>query len=108
MRIVKNKNNNNIFIRNFVLLGDPAQDIAFPVQQVVTTMINGQRADSVQDTLLGMSRVTVRGEVRDVQGLKIIRHELKTFVCEGEYQRGIYRILDTFLKHIDEPKQPAV
>ena len=45
---------------------------------------------------------------KDVQGLKIIRHELKTFVCEGEYQRGIYRILDTFLKHIDEPKQPAV
>ena len=45
---------------------------------------------------------------RDDQGLKIIRHELKTFVCEGEYQRGIYRILDTFLKHIDQPKQPAV
>lgn len=45
---------------------------------------------------------------KDNQGLKIIRHELKTFVCEGEYQRGIYRILDTYLKHIDQPKQPAV
>ncbi len=45
---------------------------------------------------------------KDDQGLKIIRHELKTFVCEGEYQRGIYRILDTYLKHIDQPKQPAV
>lgn len=44
---------------------------------------------------------------KDDQGLKIIRHELKTFVCEGEYQRGIYRILDTYLKHIDQPKQPA-
>jgi hypothetical protein len=44
---------------------------------------------------------------KDEQGLKIIRHELKTFVCEGEYQRGIYRILDTYLKHIDQPKQPA-
>lgn len=42
------------------------------------------------------------------QGLKIIRHELKTFVCEGEYQSGIYRILDTYLKHFDQPKQPAV
>lgn len=41
------------------------------------------------------------------QGLKIIRHEIKTFVCEGEYQRGIYRILDTYLKHLDQPKQPA-
>lgn len=44
---------------------------------------------------------------KDEQGLKIIRHELKTFVCEGEYQRGIYRILDTYLKHLDN-KQPAV
>jgi len=44
---------------------------------------------------------------KDDQGLKIIRHEIKTFVCEGEYQRGIYRILDTYLKHIDQPKQPA-
>ena len=46
--------------------------------------------------------------VKDDQGLKIIRHELRTFVCEGEYQRGIYRILDTYLKHFDQPKQPAV
>ena len=44
---------------------------------------------------------------KDEPGLRIIRHELKTFVCEGEYQRGIYRILDTYLKHIDQPKQPA-
>ena len=45
---------------------------------------------------------------RDDQGLRVIRHELKTFVCEGEYQRGIWRILDTYLKHFDSPKQPAV
>jgi len=45
--------------------------------------------------------------IRNDQGLKIIRHEIKTFVCEGEYQRGIYRILDTYLKNIDSPKQPA-
>jgi hypothetical protein len=45
---------------------------------------------------------------KDDKGLKIIRHELKTFVCEGEYQKGIYRILDTYIKHVDEPKQPAV
>jgi hypothetical protein len=44
---------------------------------------------------------------KDEQGFKIIRHELKTFVCEGEYQRGIVRMLDSYLKHINEPKQPA-
>lgn len=45
---------------------------------------------------------------RDAAGQRIIRHELKTFVCEGEYQRGILRILDTYLKNLDQPKQPAV
>ncbi len=71
MRIVKNENGNNVFIRNFDLLGDPAQDIAFPVQQVVTTSINSHPADSVPDTLIGMSKVTVTGEIRDVKGLKM-------------------------------------
>jgi hypothetical protein len=71
MRTVKNENGNNIFIRNFVLLGDPAQDIAFPVQQVVTTLINGHPADTTPDTLLGMSKVTVNGEIRDINGLKM-------------------------------------
>jgi len=46
--------------------------------------------------------------IRNDQGLKIIRHEIKTFVCEGEYQKGIYRILQSYLKNIDSPKQSAV
>lgn len=45
---------------------------------------------------------------RDAAGQRIVRHELQTFVCEGEYQRGIHRILDTYLKNLDQPKQPAV
>lgn len=44
---------------------------------------------------------------KDSIGLTIIRHELKTFVCEGEYENGMQRILDTYLGHIDG-KQPAV
>lgn len=43
----------------------------------------------------------------DLKGIRTIRHELKTFVCEGEYERGINLILSTYLKHIDDPKQPA-
>ena len=71
MRIVKNANSNNILMRNFVLLGDPAQDIAFPKQQAVTTFINNHPVGAVPDTLLGMSKVTVKGEIRDVQGNKM-------------------------------------
>ncbi len=44
----------------------------------------------------------------DPEGQKIIRHEIKTFVCEGEYERGLLRILDTYLRNFDQPKQPAV
>lgn len=44
----------------------------------------------------------------DENGLRTIKHELKTFVCEGEYEEGINRILSTYLRYIDEPKQPAV
>jgi hypothetical protein len=71
IRIVKNENANNIYIRNFVLLGDPAQDIAFPRQQAVTTFINNHPVDNVPDTLFGMSKVTVKGEIRDVHGNKM-------------------------------------
>lgn len=45
---------------------------------------------------------------RDENGLKTIRHELKTFVCEGEYQKGIYRILDTYLKYIDRSDEVSI
>ncbi|MCX6248390.1 MAG: type IX secretion system sortase PorU [Bacteroidetes bacterium] len=71
MRIVKNENGNNVNIRNFVLLGDPAQDIAFPLQQAVTTSINNHPSGPQPDTLFGMSKVTVRGEIRDGSGNKM-------------------------------------
>ena len=45
---------------------------------------------------------------KDDNGIATLRHELQTFVCEGEYQKGLYRILDTYLQFIDQPKQPAV
>lgn len=38
---------------------------------------------------------------------EVLEYELKTFVCEGEYERGLDRILTTFMTHLDQPKQPA-
>lgn len=34
--------------------------------------------------------------------------ELRSFVCEGEYERGLDRILDQFLSHLSQEEQPAV
>jgi hypothetical protein len=34
--------------------------------------------------------------------------ELRSFVCEGEYERGLDRILDQYLSHLSQAEQPAV
>jgi len=71
IRISKNNNTNNNNIRNFVLLGDPAQTIAYPEYNVKTTNINHIQVDTLPDTLLGLSTVTVKGQVVDLNGEKV-------------------------------------
>jgi hypothetical protein len=49
-------------------------------------------------------------EIRTIQGqreLQTLRYELETFVCEGHYQQGLARILDTYLKNLNNPVQVA-
>ncbi|MEI6046386.1 MAG: BREX system P-loop protein BrxC, partial [Chloroflexota bacterium] len=38
---------------------------------------------------------------------KVLRYELESFVCDGEYRRGMERILSTYLGHLDKQSQPA-
>ncbi len=42
------------------------------------------------------------------QALAVLRYELETFVCEGQYEKGMLHILETFLRNITEAQQPAV
>lgn len=44
----------------------------------------------------------------DQQALKVLRFELETFVCDGQYKKGMAHILETYLKNIGESDQPAV
>jgi hypothetical protein len=37
----------------------------------------------------------------------VLRYELTSFVCDGEYERGLDRILSQYLAHLHEPTQPA-
>ena len=39
---------------------------------------------------------------------EVLRYELETFVCEGQYENGLEHILETYLKNIDEAQQPGV
>lgn len=70
IRLSKNDNNNNFQLRNFVLLGDPAQSIAFSNYNVKTTAINNQETNR-PDTVKGMSTVSVKGQIEDRGGQKI-------------------------------------
>ncbi|MCX6305878.1 MAG: type IX secretion system sortase PorU [Bacteroidetes bacterium] len=70
IRLSKNENSNNFQLRNFLLLGDPAQNIAFSGYNVKTTSINEQPVNQT-DTVVGMSTVTVRGIIEDGGGQKI-------------------------------------
>lgn len=38
----------------------------------------------------------------------VLDWELKSFVCEGEYERGLERILSSFLTNLGQSQQPAV
>jgi len=40
--------------------------------------------------------------------LELLRYELQTFVCEGQYEKGMIRTLESYLRNLDKVKQPAV
>src|SRR5262249_27085360 len=37
----------------------------------------------------------------------VLRWELSSFVCEGQYERGLERILESFLLNLSQAKQPG-
>ncbi|MEI6519802.1 MAG: BREX system P-loop protein BrxC [bacterium] len=45
---------------------------------------------------------------RTSEALAVLRYELDTFVCDGQYEKGMAHILETYLKNIDQAQQPAV
>ena len=45
---------------------------------------------------------------RTDQALEVLRYELETFVCDGQYEKGLNHILETYLKNINQAQQPSV
>lgn len=64
--------------------------------------------DPIENKLLNDGVAEINTDKTNESGQKIIKYELKTFVCEGEYEQGLHRILSTYIKNINEPMQPAV
>ena len=45
---------------------------------------------------------------RTEQALAVLRYELETFVCDGQYEKGLEHILDIYIKNIGQDQQPGV
>ncbi len=45
---------------------------------------------------------------RTSHALSVLRYELETFVCDGQYAKGLAHILETYLKNINQAQQPGV
>jgi len=48
------------------------------------------------------------GRPETEQQWDVLRWELGSFVCDGQYAHGLERILDSFLTHLQQDQQPAV
>lgn len=40
--------------------------------------------------------------------LRTLRYELESFVCDGQYAKGLSHVLSTYLKNLEKAEQPAV
>jgi hypothetical protein len=54
---------------------------------------------------LGVAKI---GRPADEKGWATLRFEFEHFVCEGQYEAGLDRVLSGFLAYLDQPQQPAV
>jgi hypothetical protein len=59
------------YVRNFILIGDPAMKLAYPKYTVKTKTVNGINISQPVDTLKALSKVTITGEVQDPSGNKL-------------------------------------
>ncbi|UII33543.1 type IX secretion system sortase PorU [Fulvivirga ulvae] len=59
---------NKVGNRNFSLLGDPSLKLSYPKKRIELTSINGETNKS--DTLKALGRVSMKGEVQEIDGLK--------------------------------------
>ena len=62
--------------------------------------------DPSKITLLN-NGVAAMTDALDEDERRTLRFELEHFVCEGEYQRGLVRILDSYISNQGQPEQPA-
>lgn len=77
-------------------------------QPVVTLNREVFRTDPLSIPKIPNDGVTTVGVPTSAEEWDILRYELGNFVCKGEYERGLERILSSYLANLGEDRQPAV
>lgn len=65
------------------------------------------QVDPTTRKLVNEGVASVNDEINEA-ALRVLRYELETFVCDGQYEKGMRDILETYLKNIDQSQQPSV
>lgn len=65
------------------------------------------QVDPTSRKLINEGVASVNDE-KTTQALAVLRYELETFVCDGQYEKGMAHILETYLKNVEQAQQPAV
>ena len=68
IRMTKVASGGSVNNRNFSLIGDPAQRLAYPLHNVETLTINGDNVGALTDTLSALELVTVTGRMKNRNG----------------------------------------
>lgn len=63
--------------------------------------------DPATRKLVNEGVASVNDEITN-HALAVLRYELETFVCDGQYEKGMSHILETYLKNTDQAQQPGV
>lgn len=74
-KVTKNNSLVDINNRNYAFLGDPSMKLAYPKEKIVVTSINGNAVSATADTLKALSKVTIKGEVRDFNNVKVSNYK---------------------------------
>ena len=60
------------------------------------------------ENVIANNGVAYVSDDRTEESLETLRYEVETFVCDGQYEKGLEKILSTYLKNIGAAEQPGV
>ena len=86
---IKNNSFRAVNQRNFILLGDPGMQLAYPKKNVFITHVNGQKVEEFKDTIGALGKVSIEGIVADNDSIMISNYD-------GTLNATVYDKFQTF------------